>query len=270
MAYEPECFIRHIRACNNAVLPGRRLRLRIGAAEVGWVLPEHAPALALADRAAFDGYVTRLRRAGRFRTRSEVFDVRDDDTGAVVATVDRGAIPVLGIRAEGVHLNGLVRRDDGLYVWVGRRAPDKRLDPDKLDHLTAGGVPAGHDALSTLVKEAGEEASLPEELVRMASPVGVISYAMERDEGLRRDRLYCFDLMLPEEVTPRPSDDEVVAFSLWPIAEVARRVAETDEFKFNVNLVLIDLLLRTGTIERGGAVDRAMAALREAQGQARS
>jgi hypothetical protein len=29
-----------------------------------------------------------------------------------------------------------------------------------------------------------------------------------------------------------------------------------------VNLVLIDLFLRTGTIDRGGAVDRAMAALR--------
>jgi 8-oxo-dGTP pyrophosphatase MutT (NUDIX family) len=263
MDYPADCFLRHIRACNNAVLPGRRSRLRIGAAEVGWVLPEHAPLLVLADRAAFDVYVTRQRRAGAFRTRSEAFDVRDEDTGAVVATVDRGAIPVLGIRAEGVHMNGLVQRPDGLYLWVGRRAPDKRLDPDKLDHLTAGGIPAGHDALSTLVKEADEEASLPAALVRTATPVGVIGYAMERAEGLRRDRLYCFDLMLDEAVVPRPNDDEVVAFSLWPIAEVARRVAETDDFKFNVNLVLIDLLLRTGTIDRDGPIDHAMAAVRQ-------
>jgi hypothetical protein len=260
--FQADDFIRHIHACNNAVLPGRRERLRIGAAEVGWVLPEHAPALGLADRAAFDGYVAHLGHLKAFRRRRELFDVRDEATGAVVATVDRGAIPLLGIPAAGVHLNGLVRRGDGLHLWVGRRAADKRLEPNKLDHLTAGGVPAGHDALATLIKEGEEEADLPEALARQAVPVGTISYAMEREEGLRRDRLWCYDLMLPETFVPRPNDGEVAGFALIPIAEAARQVAETDAFKFNVNLVLIDLFLRTGTIDRGGAVDRAMAALR--------
>ena len=255
-------FIRHIRACNNAVLPGGRERLRIGAADIGWVLASHAPARRLEDRAGFDAYVDQLQRTGMVRSRGEAFDVRCEATGAVVATVDRGAIPTLGIIAEGVHLNGLVHQPDGLHVWVGRRAPDKRLDPDKLDHITAGGVPAGHDAWSALVKEAAEEASLPAALVRTATPVGTISYAMDRAEGLRRDRLHCFDLILPADIVPQPNDDEVVAFSLLPIADIARIIAETDAFKFNVAVVLIDLLLRRGAIDDAGPIRRAMDAIR--------
>jgi 8-oxo-dGTP pyrophosphatase MutT (NUDIX family) len=263
---QPDAFIRHIRACNNAELPGGRVRLRIGAAEVGWVLPAYAPRMALADRAAFDAYVAQLKRDRAFRSRSEMFDVRDEASGAVVATVDRGAVPLLGIPAAGVHLNGLVHGPDGLQVWVGRRALNKRLDPGKLDQMTAGGVPAGHDARSTLIKEAAEEASLPEALARGAVEVGRLRYAMQRREGVRRDTLTCFDLELPASFTPRPNDGEVVEFMLLPIAEAARRVAETDDFKFNVSLVLIDLFLRTGTIDpaspMGLAVDAAMQALR--------
>jgi hypothetical protein len=195
-----------------------------------------------------------------------LFDVRDDASGAKVATVDRGAVPVMGIAAEGVHLNGLVRHDDGLHLWVGRRAPDKRLDPDKLDHLTAGGVASGFDARQTLIKEGAEEASLPERLARAARPVGTLCYAMERPEGVRRDRLHCFDLELPAEFTPYPADGEVVGFELWPIGAVVRRVAESDDFKFNVNLVLIDLFLRRGILDRrspsGQLLDAAMESLR--------
>ena len=33
-------FLRHVRACNNAVLPGERLAFRIGGAQVGWVKPD--------------------------------------------------------------------------------------------------------------------------------------------------------------------------------------------------------------------------------------
>ena len=36
---------------------------------------------------------------------------------------------------------------------------------------------------------------------------------------------------------------------MWPIERVRDRVRDTDDFKFNVALVLIDLLLRHGVIE---------------------
>ncbi len=166
----------------------------------------------------------------------------------MLAVLDRGGLPAFGVRSVGVHVNGLVRRPDGLHLWVARRAAHKQLDPGKLDHLVAGGVSAGMTERETLVKEAEEEASIPPALARRAAPVGRVAYAMERREGLRRDLLHCFDLDLPEDFRPVPRDGEVEAFELWPIARAFEAVRYSDAFKFNVNLVLIDLFLRLGMI----------------------
>ncbi len=247
--YPPQAFLRHISACNNAVLPGRRHRVTLGGRNIGFALPVHAPAGPLADRAALDAHVGHLARTGAFRPRHESFDVPDEDTGNVLASIDRGAIPLLGTLAYGVHMNGLVRRPDGIHLWVAERARSKLLDPGKLDHIVAGGVPAGLDARQTLLKEATEEASLPANLTSRADHTTTLTYAMDRAEGLRRDRIYVFDLWLPDDIIPIPNDDEVAGFSLWPIHQVLDRVALSDDFKFNVTLVLIDLFLRLGIID---------------------
>jgi 8-oxo-dGTP pyrophosphatase MutT (NUDIX family) len=252
-------FLRHIRACNNAVLPGGRLPFSIGTQQVGWVQPALAEVLAafphittgpesvrLDDPAALQTIVHGLIERGLLRWRGEAFDVRAHPDGPAIAQIDRGALPAFGVEAVGVHVNGLVERVDGPYLWVARRAADKALDPGKLDHLVAGGVPAGLTAEQTLVKEAAEEAGIPAELARQAVHVGVIRYTMAREEGLRRDLLQCYDLILPEAFRPFPHDGEVAAFYLWPLPRVAEAVRTTETFKFNVNLVLIDLFLRRG------------------------
>ena len=107
-------------------------------------------------------------------------------------------------------------------------------------------MPAGLTPAETLVKEADEEAAIPASLARQAVPVATISYAMERPEGLRRDMLHCYDLELPTDFCPRAADGEVEAFELWPIERVMQTVRDTDDFKFNVNLVLIDLFRAAG------------------------
>jgi 8-oxo-dGTP pyrophosphatase MutT (NUDIX family) len=254
-------FLHHLRTCNNARLPGDRLPFRIGSAQVGWVKPTLAAALAkfsgisadaagitLTDGTRLPAIARQLVEDGHFRWRHEDFDIRAAPDGEVLARLDRGALPSFGVVAEGVHVNGLVRRSEGVHVWVARRAADKQLDPGKLDHIVAGGVPAGLTPAETLVKEAGEEAAIPASLARQAVPVALIAYAMERAEGLRRDRLHCYDLDLPEDFKPSAADGEVEAFELWPIARVVQTVRDTDRFKFNVNLVLIDLFLREGLI----------------------
>ncbi len=263
-----EGFLRHIRACNNARLPGSRLPFRIGAAQVGWVTPGFAARLAecpeisaapdgltLIDAAVLPAIARRLSDAGCFRWRREAFDIRAAPDEPVLAQLDRGALPSFGVLAVGVHVNGLVRRHDGLHLWVARRAANKALDPGKLDHIVAGGVPSGLTPRETLVKEAEEEAAIPADLAAQAVPVGQINYAMERAEGLRRDLLHCYDLELPETFAPRAADGEVEEFELWPIDRVMRTVRDTDDFKFNVNLVLIDLFLRQGLIGGSGAVE---------------
>jgi 8-oxo-dGTP pyrophosphatase MutT (NUDIX family) len=82
--------------------------------------------------------------------------------------------------------------------------------------------------LDTLVKEADEEASLPADFVRAnAVAAGAVSYFYVREtsaggeEGLLQPEVqYVYDLPLPEDVIPKPNDDEVEAFTLMPLYEV--------------------------------------------------
>ncbi|UFN50216.1 DUF4743 domain-containing protein [Roseomonas sp. OT10] len=266
--------LRHVAACNNAPSPhppfGDRVALRLGGEAVGWlppVLAEALPAAVPAFRrgpdgvaldpaldsvparsAALDEAVGALAGQGGVRRRQEPFDVRATPDGPVLAWLDRGAVAPFGIPSQGAHLNGLVRRADGLHLWIGRRAKDKAVAPGKLDNMVAGGVPAGLTPWETLLKESEEEASLPAALAARARPAGEVSYVMVSPEGLRRDRLLVFDLELPEDFTPRPQDDEMEGFELWPAARVLEAVREGDSVKFNVNLVLIDLFLREGLV----------------------
>ncbi len=266
--------LRHIEACHTARLPGSRLALRIGGVTVGWIQPADAAllegvrrepgAVELETAARLTELAETLAARGRFRPRGEAFDVRAAPGGPVLARIDRGALPLFGIAAEGVHVNGVVRRRSGLHLWVARRAADKALDPGKLDHLVAGGIPAGLTPAETLVKEAAEEAGIPATLAAQARAVGHIAYTMERPEGLRRDRLHLFDLELPDDFTPVPMDGEVAGFELWPLARVIAAMRETDDFKFNVNLVLIDLALRLGAIDPAGREGRALRAALDA------
>lgn len=254
---------RHIALCRNFRAPGGRLKLVINDQPAGWVAPAAAARLAAwvpklqgsneirlapTDLPHLSRLARRLAEEGMFRWRGEEFDIRLRADGPAMGRIDRGALPMFGLIALGVHVNGLVRRGRRAFLWVARRAMTRPLDPGKLDHLVAGGIPAGLSAAETLRKEAAEEAAIPPYLADQAVAVGRIVYAMERPEGLRRDVLFCYDLHLPEDFVPVPADGEVTAFELWPLKRVLETVAAGDLFKFNVNLVLIDLFLRYGLL----------------------
>jgi 8-oxo-dGTP pyrophosphatase MutT (NUDIX family) len=261
----------HIAACRTARLPGARLKFFIGPAHVGYVEPAFAAQLAALSPdiglgqdvrlpAAAAGGLNNLALAAGIASRGEDFDVRAAPDGPVLALLDRGALPQFGVIGVGVHLNGLVRRNDGWNLWVAKRAAHKKLDPGRLDHLVAGGIPAGLTPFATLIKEAAEEAALPAALVSQAREVGRFAYEMEREEGLRRDVVVAYDLELPADFIPQAADGEVESFALWPLEQVFETVCAGDAFKFNVNLVLIDLFIRFGIV-RGAAADSLRAAL---------
>jgi 8-oxo-dGTP pyrophosphatase MutT (NUDIX family) len=254
--------LRRLAELNSARLPGCRVPFLLGAEQVGWLAPAMAAAVAEFDHvhhgpagvvldapASLPGIARALSERGLLRWRREAFDVRSSADGPVLSTIDRGALPAFGIEAQGIHLDALVRRPDGLHIWIGRRAATKALDPGKLDHIVAGGMPAGHGPQETLVKEAEEEAAMPADLARRAVRTGVLRYAMERPEGLRRDLLHCYEVELPESFTPTPRDGEVESFSLWPLARLAEALrAGGADFKFNVVAVLAALLVRHGLV----------------------
>jgi hypothetical protein len=180
------------------------------------------------------------------RWRNETFDVAPRWGAPPAFRLDRGAVPFFGTRAYGVHLNGYCRKGGETFLWVGRRAPDKTVDPNKLDNIVAGGIGNGHGIADTLVKEGEEEAAIPPALMAGAIPVGLVSYRMETRLGIRDDVLFAYDLELPADFVPRNLDGEIVDFWLMPIDAVLELIRTTDEFKFNVNLIILDFAVRHG------------------------
>jgi isopentenyldiphosphate isomerase len=183
------------------------------------------------------------------RPLGELYAVHADDVGPPRLQIDRAAVPWFGVRAEGVHLNGLVVTAAGLSMWVGRRARDKRTFPGHLDNLVAGGQPFGLTPEQTLRKECHEEAGMPAELAAAARPATTIHYTQQHGSDWKPDRLHCFDLELPPDFVPRPNDGEVEAFVLWSVPQLVASLAGDDPWKPNCVLVVLDCLLRRGALD---------------------
>ena len=60
--------------------------------------------------------------------------------------------------------------------------------------------------------------------------------------------LFVYDLEIPNDFVPNNQDGEIVQFSLMPASAVLDRVRTSDDFKFNVNLVILDFALRHGVL----------------------
>lgn len=266
-------FLDRIKACNTRDLSHFR-PFQVGGVHVGFARHDFAEALrpyrevflvderavALNDR--LQGPEARTKAVDRvlrdLAKRGAVQGWRDEPYPVVAAfgapalfVMERAAVPVLGVRAHGVHMNGYVRKNGEIYMWIGRRSRDKPTYPGLLDNMVAGGLPYGMTAAECVAKESDEEAGIPEELSHRAVPVGAITYCAETHEGLRPDVQFCFDLELPPDFQPACQDGEIEDFMLMPIAGVAALVRETEQFKFNCNLVIIDFLVRHGLIGPG-------------------
>jgi len=202
--------------------------------------------LALSNRLA--EIVDSLVEAGLMALKGEMTPVHRRWGMPPVAEIDRAGLPALGLPAYGVHVNGIVRTETGLHLWVGRRARNRQVAPGKLDHLIAGGITSGLTVHETVVKEGQEEAGLGAEQAAHARSVGLVCYRFTAPEGLRNDILFVHDLELAPGVIPAPFDGEVERFELWPVTRVLDTVRDSDDFKFNVNLVLIDFFIRHGVL----------------------
>lgn len=263
-------FLDHIIVCNRCDM-SKFLPFLVDSVRLGWVRHDVAHRLAAfpeafrVSRTAVTLHPALTTPGARSQALDEVADElhRDWGTPALrgeryrvvhrfndqpVMSVDRGVVSLFGIRAFGVHVNGIVRRPDGLHLWIGQRALDKTVAPGKLDNMVAGGQPMGLSLHQNLLKEASEEAGLPEAIATMARPVGAIAYCMEDDWGLKPDVMFCYDLEVPADFTPVNTDGEMSGFTLMPVSEIAHRVKDSLDFKFNVNLVIIDFLIRHGFI----------------------
>lgn len=171
-----------------------------------------------------------------------------------VFSMERAAVPLVGAMEYGVHINGLVKQEDGsTKMWIARRAADKSKYPGMLDHVVAGGQPVGMGLLDNVVKECMEEAGIPEDMTRAGiQEAGAISYRshVKSKDAITRAVLFCYDLELPASFQPVPSDGEVEEFFLWTMDEVKASMSRDfpDPIKPNCYPVFVDYLLRTGHI----------------------
>lgn len=265
-------FLDHIRACNRwdpaAFVPfrvdGRRVGLlqralaselgawpavfRTGAEGVDWV----HPAQGLPARTeVLAGVLAELVERGLIsHLHGERYPVTSGSRFEACMLIDRASAPAFGVRAHGQHVNGFVRDGDDLELWIGRRARDRRVAPGRLDNLVGGGLPWGLSLTENLRKECMEEAGIPPGLADRAVGVGAVTYCREGDGGLKPDVMYCYDLELPADFVPRCTDGEVETFYRMPVEEVRELIRETDQFKLNCNLVILDFLVRHGYLSQ--------------------
>lgn len=170
--------------------------------------------------------------------------------------VERSASGLFGMVGVGVHMTVYTRTDSGpIKFWIPQRNLNKSSYPGLLDNTVAGGVDGTEEPFECLVREASEEAGLPEEQVRRdARAVGAVTYFNIDDEraggvtGLMNPGLlFVYDLEVGPEVQFKSVDDDIHAFYLMNVEEVKSAMA-AKKFKPASANVLVDFLIRHGLI----------------------
>lgn len=213
------------------------------------------PALASCDArsAALAEIARALRDEGALPAwRNELFAVAREFGEAPLLLIERGAARYFGVRTWAAHVNGIVHREDGTLMWIARRSPQKGVDPGLLDNLVGGGIAAGFRVDQTAVKEAWEEAGIPASLARAARPAGIVHSCKPTVDGLQRETIFAHDLALPSDFIPANQDGEAVEHRLVGLYEAARMIAQPagpDEVTLDASLVVLDYLVRSGTLQ---------------------
>lgn len=147
--------------------------------------------------------------------------------GEVIATVERGAVRVLGIATRAVHLLGLA--PDG-RMWVQLRSRTKPNNPGMWDTLMGGMVSAADTLDEALARETWEEAGLHVSDLAQVAHGGHVLFGRPSREGggigYMVERIDWFRATVPEGMEPSNQDGEVERFELLDLDQVQRRVAQ--------------------------------------------
>ncbi|KAK2614634.1 hypothetical protein N8I77_001443 [Diaporthe amygdali] len=242
----------------------------------GWVLDEDAAPRTLAlvggddkeSRSALvEETLLRLRSEGKFvilsRWRNEVKPVYGP-RGQMLFAIERAAAPLLGVLTYGIQITAFTRPAKGEQpkIWVQKRSKDVKFYPGFLDNTVAGGMPIDEEPLVTATREASEEASLGLDIVKTnIKPCGTVSYMHLRDGlavgevGLIQPQVeFLFELELPADVEPSPSDGEVEWFKLYDVNQIRDELVKGN-FKPSYSVVILDFLVRHGLLHAGNLPD---------------
>ena len=169
-----------------------------------------------------------LRAAGRSGPwRNEQLAVHAVD-GRRIGTVERGAVRVLGIATQAVHLVGTAH-DGGL--WVQQRAADKANYPLHWDTLMGGMVSAQDTLVQALERETWEEAGLRTAELAELRWGGVLQFRHPDadggdDIGYMHEDIHWYAASVPPALVPSNQDGEVAQFARWSAGEVQEQLAQ--------------------------------------------
>lgn len=221
-----------------------------------------------ARTAAIDHVTRTLAREGLLSPwRDERYAVAPEFGAPPLVDIERAAARYFGVRTYAVHVNGLVRSADGATMWLARRSADKAIDPGMLDNLVGGGIATGYGALDTLRKEAWEEAGIPAHIADQARPQGSVHICRAQPQGLQRETVFVYDLMLDADFIPANQDGEAFEHRRVTLSAAAELIAaggRDDAITADASLVILDCLVRHGALGADSPELRTLSALRYA------
>ncbi|KAL9115352.1 MAG: hypothetical protein Q9227_000673 [Pyrenula ochraceoflavens] len=181
----------------------------------------------------------------------ELFPVYTSD-GKRLMNMDGCGVDAFGIINFGCHLLAFTRTEEGFKWWVPRRSMTKMSYPGMLDNTVGGSLSAGEEPLDCIIREAREEASLPEEETRRnIVSCGTLSYQMAQTDagmpGCQHQVQYLYEIELPPDRIPKPCDGEAEDFKTMELGEIQTRLKQ-GEFKLNCAMTWMACLIRHGVV----------------------
>lgn len=221
-----------------------------------------------ARTAAIEAVTRTLAAEGKLSAwRGERYAVAAEFGAVPLLDLERAAARYFGVRTYAVHVNGLVNGANGVTMWLARRSPGKAIDPGMLDNLVGGGIATGYGVPDTLEKEAWEEAGIPRDVAARAQSQGSIDICRAQPQGLQRETVFIYDLILDAAFAPANQDGEAVEHRRVTMLEAARLIADgapDDAVTADASLVILDCLLRHGALGPDSPGIRSLTALRHA------
>lgn len=161
-----------------------------------------------------------------------------------LGSIERGVVRPLGLLTKAVHLSGWSQ--DG-RLWVARRSLTKATDPGMWDTLVGGLISSEEDVQVGLVRESDEEAGLDPQDIADRTPLRTIARMMRQvPEGYQVEDVLTCECVLPEHVTPKNRDGEVMEIQLMAPATIFNLLTQ-GAFTLEASIVVAEDLLRRAT-----------------------
>jgi 8-oxo-dGTP pyrophosphatase MutT (NUDIX family) len=246
--------------------PSNLIRFVVDGDPVGFITPDRARRLAgfavlqrqgdtlrlachASERTAVMAEIARqLAQEGALTAwRDERYEVRMRFDTPPLFELERAAARYFGVHTYAAHVNGLVRTEHGIGMWLARRSATKAIDPGMLDNLVGGGIAAGATIQGTVVKESWEEAGITGDIAARASNSAELTILRQQPDGIQHETIFPHDLWLPPDWRPANQDGEAVGHRLASLDDVARVLAtdvEPDVMTADASLVAFDCLTR--------------------------